>query len=1169
VALYAGLDQPDLFFNPMSQAATAAPETVPGDCESGSASASQSQGSRGFWFLIATQFQGAFNENGLKNLVVFIILGTVAHQASRDRLVLIVGTLFSLPFILFSMTGGFLADRYCKRTVTIGTKFIELAVMLLAIVGLGRQDLHLEMAAVFLASTQAALFGPSKYGLLPELLPETKLSWGNGVIELGTFLAVIAGGVSGAFLADVFRGREARSGAIFLALSVLGLLFSMGISKVPAADPTKTFRANPIGDLCKQLQLIYKDRVLWLAILGSTYFWFLGALLTANIVFYGSDVLHTTSARTGMLQAAVAIGIGLGSLAAGYLSGGKVEYGLIPLGSIGMTVFGILLSVHNLSFNHVLVLLAALGFAAGFFAVPVNALIQHRPDEKDKGGVIAAANLLSFVGIGGAAGVYYVLQHLAHLGPSAIFLSVSMVTIAATAYVLYLLPDALLRLLLWFATHTFYRIHLEARENVPAKGGALLVPNHVSMVDAVLLIASIGRPIRFLMFKGSYDHPLVKPFAKIMKVIPISSQLRPREMIQSLRTATQALKDGEVVCIFPEGQMTRIGQMLPFRRGMERIVKGIDIPVVPVNLGGIWGSIFSFDKGRFLWKLPRRIPYPVTVTFGKAMPSSTSAQEVRQAVQELSAGAYRFRKRFMRPLHRSFIQTARRHPFRFAMADGRTANVSFGSALTRAVFLARKLRPVWRDQQMVGILLPPSVPGALVNLAALLMGKVPVNLNYTASNEVLASCAKQCQIQTVVTSKAFLERVHVQPPATPILLEDLAPSPRVGERIAAVLISWLLPARLLEKAAGADRKIALDDTATIIFSSGSTGDPKGVVLSHYNIASNVEQLNQVFMLGRRDKILGILPFFHSFGFTGTLCLPTSIGMGVVYHPSPLDARAIGALISQYQVTFLLATPTFLQTYMRRCSPEDFGSLQYVMAGAEKLPERVALAFEDYFGIRPLEGYGCTECAPAVTVNTRDFRAAQFRQVGSKRASIGHPLPGITVRIVDPISLAPLAQGENGLLLVRGPNVMQGYLGRPEKTAEVLRDGWYNTGDIAAMDEDGFIRITDRLSRFSKIGGEMVPHIKIEDKLHEIAGTTEQLFAVTAIPDEKKGERLIIVHTLPAERLQDCVGQLAKSDLPPLWKPRADQFIHVDSLPYLGTGKLDLRRLKEIALGTIA
>jgi acyl-[acyl-carrier-protein]-phospholipid O-acyltransferase/long-chain-fatty-acid--[acyl-carrier-protein] ligase len=285
----------------------------------------------------------------------------------------------------------------------------------------------------------------------------------------------------------------------------------------------------------------------------------------------------------------------------------------------------------------------------------------------------------------------------------------------------------------------------------------------------------------------------------------------------------------------------------------------------------------------------------------------------------------------------------------------------------------------------------------------------------------------------------------------------------------------------------------------------------------------------------------------------------------VFHPNPLESRAIGGLISQHAVTMLLATPTFLNAYARRCSPEDFGSLRFVMAGAEKLPERISQAFEDQFGIRPLEGYGCTECSPAVAVNTGDFRAASFRQVGAKRGSIGHPLPGIGVRIVDPETRQPLPVNQPGLLFVRGPNVMQGYLNRPDKTAEVLIDGWYNTGDIAAMDEDGFLRITDRLSRFSKIGGEMVPHIKIEDKLHELAQATEQLFAVTSIPDEKKGERLIVLHTLAEGSLRECLDRLSKSDLPALWKPRPDQFLQIQTLPYLGTGKLDLRRLRELAL----
>jgi acyl-[acyl-carrier-protein]-phospholipid O-acyltransferase/long-chain-fatty-acid--[acyl-carrier-protein] ligase len=340
------------------------------------------------------------------------------------------------------------------------------------------------------------------------------------------------------------------------------------------------------------------------------------------------------------------------------------------------------------------------------------------------------------------------------------------------------------------------------------------------------------------------------------------------------------------------------------------------------------------------------------------------------------------------------------------------------------------------------------------------------------------------------------------------------------------------------------------------------------MLTHYNIMSNIQQVSQVFMLDGRDKILGILPFFHSFGFMAALWMPATNGVGVVYHPNPLDAQVIGQLVEQYRVTFLIATPTFLQAYMRRCSPESFGSLQYVLVGAEKLPERVALAFEDTFGIRPLEGYGCTECSPVVTVNGRDFRASGFRQVGARRGKIGHPLPGVSVRVVDLDTGEPVAPGTAGMLLVKGPNVMKGYLGKPEKTAEVLRNGWYTTGDVALMEEDGFLTITDRLSRFSKIGGEMVPHIKIEDKLHDLAGVTEQVFAVTSLPDDKKGERIVVITTLSNQKLAPVLEKLPGCDLPALWKPRANQFFHVDAIPMLGTGKIDLRGVKVLA-GTLA
>src|SRR6266849_4517363 len=574
----------------------------------------------GFWSLIATQFQGAFNENALKFLVIYLILAIEKNKAQRDQMELLVGVLFAAPFILFSLVGGYFADRFSKRTVTIWTKVFEVGVMLFAAAALVGPNLYLALAAIFLVCTQGALFGPSKYGLLPELLPSEKLSWGTGVLELGTFLGIIAGSVCGTLMADVFRGRQLYSGAILFAFTVAGLLFSLGISRVPAADPAKKFSALSLINVWSPMKLIRSDRVLWLAVVGNTYFFFVAALLQFNIFLYGQDVLHLDSTHGGLLQGAVAIGIGIGSLAAGFLSGGKIEYGLIPLGALGITVGGLCLAIPGLSFQAVALLLAGLGFAGRFFIVPISAFIQNIPEEEHKGGVLGAANWLSFVGVGVASGAYYAVAHWAHLSPGTIFLWSAVATVAATGYILYLLPDSLLRLLLWTATHTLYRLDVTGREKVPAKGGALLVPNHVSMADAAFLIASLDRPIRFLMFKGSYEHPLVKPFAKMLRVIPIASDQGPRDLIHSLREATQALQNGELVCIFPEGQMTRIGQMLPFRRGMERVIKGVDVPIIPVHLDGVWGSIFSFAGGKFLWTLPRHLPYPARVTFGEPLP---------------------------------------------------------------------------------------------------------------------------------------------------------------------------------------------------------------------------------------------------------------------------------------------------------------------------------------------------------------------------------------------------------------------------------------------------------------------------------------------------------------------------------------------------------------------
>ncbi|HEX7619365.1 MAG TPA: MFS transporter, partial [Verrucomicrobiae bacterium] len=1217
---------------------------------------------RSFWLMFVVEFQNAFSDNVLRWLVTFMIVGMSLSLEKRDSLVPLVSAIFALPFVLFSMAGGFFADRFSKRSVAIAVKCAELGIMSAAGLGLWLNNIPLMLAGIFLMSTHSAIFGPTKYGMLPELLPEKKLSWGNGIFGLGTFSAAITGTIFAGMLSDTFGKRQIWSGAILLVLALVGLSLCLGVTRLPAADPHKKFRVNFLGDFFSQFKAIRQDRVLFLGVVGNTFLSFLAMLLQLTVVFYGKDIFHFDDRHSGYLQGGMLVGVGLGSLAAGFLSGGKIEYGLIPLGMAGLTIFSALLSHAGFGVAAFSWGLGLLGFFGGFYNVPVNAIIQHRPDADKKGRVIATAALLSWVGILFASGVYGLLTvgilslwanvgyvaavvgifvFLARFGVSIrfklwfiatalagynlllligkltspqIFFFGAVLSLAGTIYCVKLMPDSLLRFVLWLLTRTLYRIRVDGRDNIPEKGGALFVCNHASWMDALLLLASTDRQIRFLAFKDIYEKRWIHWGARILGVIPISSEQHPRELIQSLQTASDAIRRGEVVCIFAEGQITRIGQLLPFRRGMERIMKDVDAPIVPVALDGVTGSISSYEHHRFVWRWPRNIPHPVTVSFGTPLPPTATPFETRQAVQELLASAWQHRRDRMKPLHRQFVRTARKFPLRFAMADAQNKKVTFGAALVKTIFLARRLKKIWSGQNMVGIFLPPSVPGALVNYAALLCGKVPVNLNYTLSEATLASCAKQCELKTVITSRVFLEKVKLTVPCETIFLEDLVGAerrspdrpdgdkqnqraerefgaPSALEKITAFLMATFLPVSLLERALSSNHKSkiinhkSLDSLATVIFSSGSTGEPKGVMLSHYNIGSNIEQMDQVFDLNRHDRFLGILPFFHSFGFTGTLWLPATLGVGVVFHPNPLDAKTIGPLVKHHAVTYLLATPTFLQIYLRGCAPGDFGSLRLVMTAAEKLPDRLATAFEAHFGIRPMEGYGCTECSPTVAVNAPDFRAAGFHQVGVKRGSIGHPLPGVCVRVVDaenPWNGNPLPLGQAGLLLVRGPNVMRGYLGKPEKTAEVLRPVavgilpavepgfqpggkdvesssilknfksdeisdtipgsrmppstsgkmpdatqlWYCTGDVAALDEDGFLQITDRLNRFSKIGGEMVPHIKIEEELHELAAATEQTFVVAGLPDEKKGERLVVLHKLPDEKLVPCLEKLA-------------------------------------------
>jgi acyl-[acyl-carrier-protein]-phospholipid O-acyltransferase/long-chain-fatty-acid--[acyl-carrier-protein] ligase len=753
--------------------------------------------SRSFLGLLLTQFLGILNDNMFRWFAV-----PLGKEVLDPALALSLGAVcFFLPYPLLATPAGFLADRFSKRSVIVGCKAAEVMLMLLGIAAVLTGNVTFLFVVVGLMGAQSALFSPSRYGAIAEILPPQKLAKGNGWMGMVMIVSSALGCVFGNGLfaytrsvvpSGVILGMPVGLAPIlpaamaFVGVAILGLSASLMIGRLRPADPSRQFPKNPVADTVHSLRLVTGNRALLRTALGIAFFWFLASLANINIDSFGTIDLSLTQDKIGPLLAMLVVGVGLGSLLAGLWSGSGVELGIVPLGAAGICLSAFLLymtgdsvdpgvaSTAQHAFGWSCVWLFLLGISAGLFDIPLEAYLQLRSDARVRGTILAANNFISYTCMLIAAVLFWVMQTQFHWSASTIFLAAGLGTVPVAIYVVCLIPQATVRCIVWIVSKIIYRVRVRGLKNLPQTGGALLVANHVSWLDGVLLLLVSTRPIRMLAWSDYVTGWWINWLAKMWNVIPIRGTDGPKALIRSLNVAKEALVQGDLVCIFAEGGITRTGQLQPFQRGLLRIVDGTGCPVIPVYLDELWGSIFSYSGGRFFWKWPRRWPYPISIVFGKPLADPDNVDQVRQAVQSLGVESVEARKNRILVPQRQALRQLKKTRFRSKVADSSGKKLTGGKTLAGSLILRQLLKRgiVGPDEPMVGILLPPSVGGVLANLAVSLLPRVAVNLNYTLPNSDVNHCIREAGIKHVLSSKRFLEKRPFDLDCEVIFLED-------------------------------------------------------------------------------------------------------------------------------------------------------------------------------------------------------------------------------------------------------------------------------------------------------------------------------------------------------------------------------------------------------------
>ncbi len=1143
---------------------------------------------KGFLPYLLVLFVNAFIDLGHK-IVIQNTVFKIYDGNTQVILTALVNALILIPFILLFSPAGFISDKYPKHKVMQYSAWAELVAVLVIVFAYYQGWFWLAFVMTFILGIQAAIYSPAKYGYIRELVGDLHLAGANGIVQALTIISILGS----TFVFSALFEFLLKDVAITDANSIISHIAPLGWALV-AFTLIELWMAYQLPDrhsesekqsrhfviksyltgayLAQNLKTIAAKREIWLSIIGLTMFWAISQAVLASFPAFAKEVLHETNTLViqGIL-ACTGIGIVIGSLIAGKLSKNYIELGLIPIGALG---FALLLGLLPALDSRVLmgITFMGMGVLGGVFIIPLNALIQYHAKADELGTVLAGNNWVQNIGMIAFLGLTMLLASIGLSSPQ-IFGLLMLIALAGAAFTVYELPHSLTRIAAAALVQGKYKINVVGFDHLPKTGGALLLGNHISWIDWAMVQIACPRPVRFVMLRSIYEQWYLKPILKFFGVIPISSG----QSKEALQKVNELLKAGEVVCLFPEGAISRTGALGLFHTGYERVVEGVAGVIVPFYLHGLWGSRLSRARSDKLRKnTARGLRREVVITFGLPLPMETKAEQLKQKVFELSFDAWEHQSREFDPIPLAYIRSAKEHLGATCVIDTNGTELSNAKMLAVITAFAQQMRKLDREQN-VAILLPASSAATIANLAAMLNGQAAVNLNFTTSIAAVQAGINNAAIKTVFTSEKFIEKLKGRGMDTDAMLRGLhiVYLENLKEKLSKWMLALgfigahLLPADIFYRVFGC--KVSINDPAAILFSSGSEGTPKGIVLSHRNFIANIKQISDVLKTRDDDVVMGCLPPFHSFGLTVTTLLPLIEGIPVVCHPDPTDVVNIAKAISRHRVTVMCATATFLRLYCKnkKVQPLMLDPLRIVVAGAEKLAPEVREEFQQRFNKIIYEGYGATETTPVASVNIPDQLDPNdwHVQVGNKLGTVGLPLPGCSFRVVDPASLQALPMGEDGLILISGTQVMLGYLNDEEKTRSVIVDldgrRWYKTGDKGHVDADGFLTIVDRYSRFAKLGGEMISLGAVEQEIKKVITEPDVELVALNIPDEKKGEQIVLLITIAIDA-SELRQRLLAINCNPLMIPT--QVFVCESIPKLGSGKTDFSSAKQLALG---